>query len=888
MNYFLNNPIPTAAEVMRGFARGGEVDSELGDLAERYGIEDRFYAPRDEGETVVPSAAPAPARYDEKGNLLPSADSPLAQMSGGVPQWVKMRELFGGTPSLIPDLVTAGSGGKDLTIGDLYKTKREQAVKDYETKVQRFKDAGEFNPDIDESLKSMLNMTLEGLGKEEVDYLNQLPQRQTLSNLLRENKFKEAYKFAQDNGMQTLLFRGDQLKNLREPFTKDEAKAFMREMPFEFFKSAYGDQYEFDKAFKFDPEGAESRGALNWIAFDQSGRPMISETGKPTQSDTGYPMLERIFELKEVKKDTGIFEKIFKVAAIGTALFGGAQLLGALSTGAAGAGAAGAGTAGTTGGGFLGGLKAAGKTVLGIPETIGKTVAAQLGAGAVKPVTAKMIGNAIISGGVTGAKGGDLEDVLKSAAMAAGLTFVSDKVISSVAQKLQDSRLMDAVQDIPGGDVAAVDPTVASTIADSVTKGLENFAGDITVSTFAPSAAVAGLQNIGALGAAQAAVSPGEQLAPEEDLLAGDITISTGAPDFGAGLETGAYTGYQLASDAGVGAEEPFEPAETVEGQQEIEVTGEGDQVDITDPTIQAIMDQMPFEPAPYDPLTGTQEIEITTAPEGLDMSDPLTQVLLNRYIDVQPTEPIPEDLEEFTIETDRDLDQGFLEYAPPVFAPVNPADIMKGYQPTKVETPFERLLSKYGTMENLLKLAGAVGTGTGAEGTGAPTAPAYDPRTSATAGPWIDWEKVKADAAAAGMNLNTYTARNWNQIQNRALEAGLGQPVTPEYNPEQNIMDAQGPTPKAQGGLMGYEDGGRYVDGPGSGRDDKIPALLSDGEYVIDAETLALLGDGSTKEGARKMDEFRSNIRKHKGATLAKGGISPNAKSPLQYLRKI
>lgn len=880
MNYFLNNPIPTAAEAMRGFARGGEVDSELGDLAERYGIEDRFYTPRDEGETVVPSATPTPARYDEKGNLLPSADSPLAQMSGGVPQWMRMAQLYGAAPSLVPDLVTAGSAGKDLTVGDLYKTKREQAVKDYEAKVQRFKDAGEFNPGVDESLKSMLSMTLEGLGKEEVDYLNQLPQRQTLSNLLRENKFGEAYKFAQDNGMQTLLLRS--LPDLREPFTKEEAKAFMRSMPQGFMKSAYPDAYKFEEAYKFDPEGAEERGAYAWV----SG---FGSPGGPKTSETGYPMLERVLKPQEVKKSPGVFEKIFKVAAIGTALFGGAQLLGALSSGAGAAGAAsGAGAAGTTGGGFLGGLQAAGRAVLGIPETIGKTVAAQLGAGAVKPVTAKMIGNAIISGGVTGAKGGDLEDVLKSAAMAAGLTFVSDKVISSVAQKLQDSRLMDAVQDIPGGDVAAVDPTVASTIADSVTKGLENFAGDITVSTFAPSAAVAGLQNIGALSAAQAAVSPGEQFAPEEDLLAGEITIGAEAPDFGAGLETGAYTGYQLASDAGVGAEEPFEPAETVEGQQEIEVTGEGDQVDITDPAIQAIMGQMPFEPAPYDPLTGTQEIEVTTAPEGLDMTDPLTQVLLNRYIDVQPTEPIPEDLEEFTIETDRDFDQGFLEYAPPVFAPVNPADIMKGYQPTKVETPFERLLGKYGTMENLLKLAGAVGTGTGAKGTGAPTAPAYDPRTSATAGPWIDWEKVKADAAAAGMNLNTYTARNWNKIQNRALEAGLGQPVTPEYNPEQNIMDAQGPTPRAQGGLMGYEDGGRYVDGPGSGRDDKIPALLSDGEYVIDAETLALLGDGSTKEGARKMDEFRSNIRKHKGATLAKGGISPNAKSPLQYLRKI
>ena len=169
---------------------------------------------------------------------------------------------------------------------------------------------------------------------------------------MRENRFEEAYKFAQDNGMQMLLFRSDQLKNLREPFTKEEAKAFMRAMPYEFFKSAYGDQYEFEKAFKFDPEGAESRGALNWIAFDQNGRPMIQETKegvKAVQSETGYPMLDKIFELQEVKKDTGIFEKLFKAAAIATAVVGGAQALGALGGGAGGAAGAGGGAGALTG-----------------------------------------------------------------------------------------------------------------------------------------------------------------------------------------------------------------------------------------------------------------------------------------------------------------------------------------------------------------------------------------------------------------------------------------------------------------------------------------------------------------------------------------------------------
>lgn len=74
-------------------------------------------------------------------------------------------------------------------------------------------------------------------------------------------------------------------------------------------------------------------------------------------------------------------------------------------------------------------------------------------------------------------------------------------------------------------------------------------------------------------------------------------------------------------------------------------------------------------------------------------------------------------------------------------------------------------------------------------------------------------------------------------------------------------------------------------VKGKGSGRSDEIPARLSDGEYVIDAETVALLGDGSSKAGADRLDQFRVNIRKHKGKNLARGKFSVNAKKPEAYM---
>lgn len=74
-------------------------------------------------------------------------------------------------------------------------------------------------------------------------------------------------------------------------------------------------------------------------------------------------------------------------------------------------------------------------------------------------------------------------------------------------------------------------------------------------------------------------------------------------------------------------------------------------------------------------------------------------------------------------------------------------------------------------------------------------------------------------------------------------------------------------------------------VKGPGTGRSDEIPAMLSDGEYVIDAETVALLGDGSSKAGAKKLDDLRVKIRKHKGKKLAKGKFSHDAKPADKYM---
>lgn len=79
----------------------------------------------------------------------------------------------------------------------------------------------------------------------------------------------------------------------------------------------------------------------------------------------------------------------------------------------------------------------------------------------------------------------------------------------------------------------------------------------------------------------------------------------------------------------------------------------------------------------------------------------------------------------------------------------------------------------------------------------------------------------------------------------------------------------------------------GHYVQGEGDGQSDSVPAMLADGEYVFDADTVAALGNGSNKAGALVLDKMRESIREHKRSAPI-GKIPPKAKSPLSYLKGI
>lgn len=79
----------------------------------------------------------------------------------------------------------------------------------------------------------------------------------------------------------------------------------------------------------------------------------------------------------------------------------------------------------------------------------------------------------------------------------------------------------------------------------------------------------------------------------------------------------------------------------------------------------------------------------------------------------------------------------------------------------------------------------------------------------------------------------------------------------------------------------------GDAVTGAGDGQSDDIPAMLADGEFVIPADVVAALGNGSTKAGSDKLYEMMHSIRAHHRAAKPKDLPPPAKKSPLDYLKK-
>lgn len=118
------------------------------------------------------------------------------------------------------------------------------------------------------------------------------------------------------------------------------------------------------------------------------------------------------------------------------------------------------------------------------------------------------------------------------------------------------------------------------------------------------------------------------------------------------------------------------------------------------------------------------------------------------------------------------------------------------------------------------------------------------------------------SDAKAPEPKQLKTTKMNWNKsIANKARGGSIeGQAAVPQ-------------------GALGLLKGAQ------AGQDDSVPINASHGEYVMDADVVAALGDGNTDAGAAKLDAMRENIRKHK-RSAPPSKIPPKAKPVKAYLK--
>lgn len=98
-------------------------------------------------------------------------------------------------------------------------------------------------------------------------------------------------------------------------------------------------------------------------------------------------------------------------------------------------------------------------------------------------------------------------------------------------------------------------------------------------------------------------------------------------------------------------------------------------------------------------------------------------------------------------------------------------------------------------------------------------------------------------------------------------------QPIDPQnFYPQSEMAHAQpypAATPMRHEMVQGYEKGG-FLDGPGDGMSDDIPAnidgkeevRLADGEFVIPPEIVRMIGDGDPERGARLLDQLLPMVR--------------------------
>lgn len=569
---------------------------------------------------------------------------------------------------------------------------------------------------------------------------------------------------------------------------------------------------------------------------------------------------------------------------------------------------------------------------------------------------ATAVGVGVVSGGITAAQGGDASDILQSAVVGGVTAGIGSEIASGVSQSLVDAGVDSAMASVAGSATSGAIKaglTGGDPLLGALSSGLTSGANQV-MGALADQATVNDFNNATAdqLASenAQAALPTSEDVLSAMGSTAPEVP-TTGLPDVPQVAETSGLPATELPQDQ-LGESTATQAQAEVPGVLPTDATEMFGAAPTEQTDVAGALPAVPTEPAP-------EVTNIADIGGGLPMED----------TSLAGTEPIDE------------------PYATAGAGPSTTEPTETAAQDTTVTKP-PGFRFNLGAASALSALGGLSGTTGGLQGTqqaagdsGIPwlnTAPQMLAGQAPTRSPDIIPELLAAlqergIGAAHGGSIHGYAAGDLvstclsdalksltaapkfypvkcnmltmpavkrsplalaglKHLQPRIAAAGnIGGMARGGLPAKYREAAPDGHNPEFITGLTGYYAGGR-----GTGQSDDIPAMLHDGDYVIDAEAVSAFGDGSSKagnevlmdfmkqvphrmaiggnpvpakiadgevvlpasfvtalgggdnkRGARMLDQMRQHLREHK-RSAPNSRIPPKAKTPMEYLRGV
>jgi hypothetical protein len=494
---------------------------------------------------------------------------------------------------------------------------------------------------------------------------------------------------------------------------------------------------------------------------------------------------------------------------------------------------------------IVGALGASGATA-----AIGASIGAAITGSAVSAVTATMIGSAAVGATMTAVQGGDASDVLKSAVLGGITAGVGATVSSEVAGSLVDAGVDSAASAVIGK--AAAGATNAAIRGGDIESGfISGGLGGLT-SEIAQEISDSDFDE---WSRQQAENEYDRSIAPtEQDVLAAypdlemNFPLSTPTDATGPGYYdeiTGEFIpdnlgGLQapLTNDSGTGGLNIDVPSMEGKNPQPTEFKS---------PTAP--------EPEVYDPALSKNQIK-----QGLDLG--ISMVRANNQDTPGLNQPMPLTLgmqessgldaipwlsskHEMLVNKPLDLQKNADPYQAMVNQPINTSNYTNNLDPSLASVLSER---GYGNLEVNSNPISVLGYSTGGS-TETDLDKALNPKFAEDKSPDV----LTTSAVRQRQPLHKKLIQMQENISHLGNMGGMAKGGLPK-----KYQDAapDGHNPEFVTGLTGF-----YACGRGTGQSDCIPAMLHDGDYVMDAEAVSALGDGSSKAGKEVLEKFHKQV---------------------------